>query len=257
MLALLRLTRYLLLDSFYSFGMMLNLTLYIYIYILATYNINYTLSIFMKTNVLSQIHPLNNNYDSDEIDPPVLDNKYELNHSSESDNQNSNFPKEKKENSKKSPTSSNKCIWILSLLIMIQSVAMGLGGYYLFTENDKKTERSDKLEENLESRRSLLGEQNDKVNTELGTLNNSTEKIEDFIKNGVDSKISVSLKGYVNKVGIFGVQLEWSSEGSIAISEANCSLTGSCMEEEIQNHGKKYILNLVSDQEYIYIYIYN
>ena len=122
----------------------------------------------MKTNALSQIHPLNNNYDSDEIDPSVHNNShtnfplYELNHS-ESDNQNSNFPKEKKENSKKSPTSSNKCIWILSLLIMIQSIAMGLGGYYFFTENDKKTERSDKLEEDLESLRSLLGEQNNKL----------------------------------------------------------------------------------------------
>ena len=211
----------------------------------------------MRPNVLSKIHPLNNNYDSEEIAPSIHDNSnttfplYELNQS-EPDNQNSTLNKEENDNSNKSAKSSNKCIWILSLIIVIHSIALGLGGYYLYRENDNKTERADKLEGELMMLKSMVGEQYNKVSAALGVLNNSTERIEDFIKNGGDSTFTLNSTGYVSKEGVFGVQLEWSSRGAISITEANCSLTGSYIEEGIKSFGKKDILNLESDHEYKY-----
>ena len=211
----------------------------------------------MRPNVLSKIHPINNNYDSEEIAPSINDNSnttfplYELNQF-ESDNQNSTLNKEENDNSNKSAKSSNKCIWILSLIIVIHSIAIGLGGYYLYRENDNKTERADKLEGELARLKSMVGEQYNKVSADLGVLNNSTERIEELFKNGGDSAIILNSKGYVSKEGVFGVQLEWSSRGAISMTEANCSLTGSYIEEGIKSFGKKDILNLESDHEYKY-----
>ena len=208
----------------------------------------------MRPNAQSKIHPLNNNYDSEEIAPSAHDNShttfplYELNQS-EPDIQNSKFPKEENGNSNKPPKSSNKCICILSLIIVIQSAAIGFMGYYFYTENENN---KDKYDADLERLTNMFGEQNKGTNTELGVLNNSTERIEDFIKNGGDSTIILNSKGYVSKEGVFGVQLEWSSRGAISITEANCSLTGSYIEEGINSFGKKNILNLESDHEYKY-----
>ena len=132
---------------------------------------------------------------------------------------------------------------------MIQSAAIGFGGYYFYTENENN---KDKYDADLERLTNMFGDQNKGTNIELGVLNNSTERIEDFIKNGGDSTIILNSKGYVSKEGVFGVQLEWSSRGAISIIEANCSLTGSYIEEGIKSFGKKDILNLESDHEYKY-----
>ena len=103
----------------------------------------------MRPNALTKIHPLNNNYDSEEIAPSAHENShhttfplYELNQS-EPDIQNSKLPKEENGNPNKFPKSSNKCICILSLIIVIQSAAIGFGGYYFYTENENNKDKYD------------------------------------------------------------------------------------------------------------------